>query len=92
MPPYTWIHLENVWWVLAGGLIFASAIVLARGSRHFTFTFRKRSDQALDEDVHTFADGVQEQNRPVPLFIWLVSLGYLVWAILYVVFSGNRGL
>jgi hypothetical protein len=92
MPPYSWIHLENVWWVLAGGLVFAAAIVLARASTTFTFTFRKRSDKELDDEVHTFADDVAEQNRPVPILIWLVFIGYFVWAALYVVFSGVRGL
>ncbi len=92
MPPYTWIHLENVWWMLAGGMIVTAAIVLARGSRHFSFTFKKRTDKEIDEDSHTFADDVQEQNRPVPVFIWLMFFGYFIWATLYVVFSGTRGL
>ena len=92
MPPYIWIHLENVWWMFAGGLIFAAAIVLARASATFTFSFRKRSDKELDEDTHDFADDVQEQNRPMPILIWLVFIGYFIWAALYVVFSGSRGL
>ena len=91
MPPYSWIHLENVWWMLAGGLLFAVAIILARASTTFTFSFRKRTDKELQEE-HEFADGIKEQNRPVPILIWLVFIGYFIWAALYVVFSGSRGL
>jgi hypothetical protein len=92
MPPYTWIHLESVFWVLAGGLLVASAIVLARGSRVWGFSFKKRSDEEIDKERHELAGVVSEDNRPVPLFIWLLIIGYLVWATAYVVFSGARGL
>ena len=92
MPPYIWIHLENVWWVLAGGFAFAAAIVLARGSTVFSFSLKKRTDREISEGGHTFPDNLKEQHNPAPLFIWLVSIGYLVWAVLYVVFSGTRGL
>jgi hypothetical protein len=92
MPPYTWIHLENVWWVLAGGLLFAAAIVLARASTTFSFSLKRRRDEAIEEEVHEFPGGVKEQNRPVPMLIWLMIIGYPVWAVLYVIFYGARGL
>jgi hypothetical protein len=78
--------------MLAGGLMVATAIILARASRHYSFTLRKRSEAELIEETHTFGDAVKEQNRPVPVFIWLVAIGYVIWAIGYVVFSGVRGL
>ena len=92
MPPYELIHIENVLWVLGGGTLFVVAIVLARYSTKFTWTLRRRSDDELDAETHEFGGGVTEQQRPVPLFIWLVALGYFAWAIGYVVFSGARGL
>lgn len=92
MPPYSWIHLENVYWVLAGGLIFAAAIVLARATTVFSFSFRKQTDTEIEESVHDFGGEVKEHNRPVPIFIWLVGIGYFIWAVLYVLFSGTRGL
>ncbi len=92
MPPYSWIHLENVYWVLAGGAIFAAAIVLARATLAYTFSFRKKTDAEIEKSAYDFGDGVKEYNRPVPIFIWLVGIGYFIWAALYVVFSGIRGL
>lgn len=92
MPPYNWIHLESVFWVLGVGLMSAVAIILARGSRALTFTFKKRSEQALRDETHDFGGVVSEQNRPVPVFIWFVGIGYFVWAIAYVVYSGTFGL
>lgn len=92
MPPYSWIHLESVFWVLAGGMIFASAIILARGSRVWGFSFKKRSEHQMEEEEYEFVDNLKEGHRPVPLFIWLVFIGYFIWATAYVVFSGIRGL
>ena len=92
MPPYSWIHLESVWWMFGGGLMVALAIILARASSHYSFTLKKRSEEDLKKETHTFGDAVEEQNRPVPVFIWLVAIGYIIWAISYVVFSGTRGL
>lgn len=91
MPPYSWIHLENVWWVLGGGLLFTAAIILARTSSQASFTFRKRSDEELEKERHEFAGAVAEHNRPVPIFIWLVAVGLVIWAVAYTVFSGTTG-
>jgi hypothetical protein len=92
MPPYSWIHLESLFWVLAGGLIVASAIILARASRVWSFSLKKRTDKEIEEETHEFAGILSEGNRPVPIFIWLVIVGYFIWATAYVVFSGIRGL
>jgi hypothetical protein len=78
--------------MLGGGLMVALAIILARASSHYSFTLKKRSEEELQQETHTFADTVEEQNRPVPVFIWLVAIGYVIWAISYIVFSGSRGL
>lgn len=92
MPPYEVMHIENLLWVFGAGLLFVVAITLARYSRHFTWTLRRRSEEELEAETHEFGGGVKEQNRPVPLFIWLVAIGYFAWAIGYVLFSGAVGL
>lgn len=92
MPPYEAIHLENLAWTFGVGLLVVIAIVLARGSRAFTFSFRKRSEVDLEADTHEFGGGVREQNRPLPVLIWLVIIGYFIWALGYTLFSGARGL
>ena len=91
MPPYSWIHLENLFWVLAGGMAVTAAVVLARGSRRWGFSFKKRTDEEVEE-IKEFPDGLKEGNRPVPIFIWLMFIGYIIWAMAYVVFLGTRGL
>jgi hypothetical protein len=92
MPPYSWLHLESVFWVLFGGLAFALAIILARASRYLSFTLKKRSEEELEQETHTFAGIIKEQNRPVPVFIWVMIVGYFIWAVGYVIFSGEMGL
>lgn len=92
MPPYETMHIENLIWVFGAGALFTLAIVLARTSRYFTWTFKRRSEEELEEETHEFGGGVREQNRPMPLFIWLMVVGYFIWATSYVVFSGAFGL
>ena len=92
MPPYTWIHFESALWLLLGGAFVALAVILARSSRRMSFTGKARSDEELDAETHEFGGGVKEQNRPVPLFIWLVVIGYFVWAVAYVLFTAAHGL
>ncbi len=92
MPPYSWLHMESVWWLLLGGLLFAAAIVLARSSASHSFSFRSRSDEDIKKEVHRFADEVEERNGPAPVFIWMVGLGMLIWAVAYTVHSGVHGL
>ncbi|MDJ0766348.1 MAG: hypothetical protein QNJ97_25455 [Myxococcota bacterium] len=92
MPPYDWIHLENTWWVFGGGFIITLAIILARSSAVMSFSMRKQTEEALENETHHFAGIVSEQNRPVPVFIWLVGIGFLAWAVGYTIFSGKHGL
>ncbi|RJO64534.1 MAG: hypothetical protein C4523_18130 [Myxococcales bacterium] len=92
MPPYGWLHFERVMFVLGVGLILAIGVILARLSRTASFTLTKRSEKDLEDERHEFGGGLQEYNKPMPLLIWLVFLGYFVWAAGYVIFSGAFGL
>lgn len=92
MPPYSWIHLERVFWLFGGGALIACAIILARASGYLSFSFAKKSDEELKRDEHDFAGLFKERNGPVPIFIWLLIVGYLAWAVGYVFFAGVGGL
>ncbi len=92
MPPYDWLHFENFLLMMGLGLALAAAILLARGSDLFSFSFRRQTEQQLEDTLHEFGGEVKEYNRPVPLLIWLVFVGYLVWATGYVIYCGWYGL
>lgn len=92
MPPYSWIHFESFLFMMGIGLALSFAILLARGSDLFTFSFRKQSEAQLEESLHEFGGEVKEYNKPTPLFIWLVFLGYFLWATAYVIYCGYYGL
>ena len=91
MPPYRAIDNEYVLLMLGVGLLVALAVILARGSRVFGVG-RRRTDEEHERDAHEFGGGVSETDRPVPLFIWLVFIGYFVWAAGYLVVAGPKGL
>jgi hypothetical protein len=88
MPPYHYLHLQHFFMVIGLGVVFAVAIVLARGSRIFHLG---RHDINEKRENHEFGGQVTEGRNPVPLFIWLVIAGYMVWAIGYVLYCAVVG-
>ncbi len=89
MPPYEAIQAGDLLFMWVIGLVLSIVVFLARGSRLLTFSFSRPAEEG--DDLHTFPGGVSETNRPVPIFIWLVFIGYFVWATAYVVFCGSNG-
>jgi len=62
-PPSQWFHLENVAWVLLGGLLISMGIILARASREWSFTTAKRSEEQLEAETHEFGGGLHHLLR-----------------------------
>ena len=92
MPPYDFLATQSLVFMCGVGLLVTLAIVLARSSGHLGLTGSRKSDEDLAKEAHEFAGGVSETNRPVPWLIWLVFVGYFLWAVGYVIFSGAVGL
>ena len=42
--------------------------------------------------MHEFGGEVKESDRPVPWLIWLLFVGYFIWAASYILFVGARGM
>lgn len=91
MPPYTWLAKQDVLFIFGIGLLLTVIVILARASRVWGFTTRKMTDEELANDVHLFPGGVSETQRPVPWLIWLVFVGYFLWATGYVMWNGVFG-
>jgi hypothetical protein len=83
------MQFDDFLFMAAVGLGLVVAVILARGSGYLS-PGRGRPEE--DEEVHEFGGGVREANRPVPWLIWLLFVGYFVWAAAYVLFIGARGL
>lgn len=91
MAPYSILATKQVIFFVGIGLLISLAIILARASRYWGFTTQQKSDEELAKDVHEFGGGVTETQRPVPWLIWLVFVGYFIWAISYVLWNGYFG-
>lgn len=91
MAPYWSIDLSYVFFALGIGLIISLLVCLARATPWLTFTFRRRTDRQIEDDFHEFGGGVTERNRPIPLLIWVVLVGYFLWAAGYVVLISSTG-
>ena len=88
MPPYSWLNHELVLMMFGIGIGISIAIMLARGILRWNFSLKKQSDEDIEKSLHEFPGGVKEYNRPMPLIIWLVFIGYFIWAAGYLIFSG----
>jgi|WetSurMetagenome_2_1015567.scaffolds.fasta_scaffold858510_2 hypothetical protein len=40
------------------------------------------------EVLHHFPDDLKEQKAPIPLALWLIIVGTVIWAFLYIFFTG----
>ena len=92
MPPYDLINMEQEILAIGIGLGITVLVILARGSRVFTWSFGKRSFEEGAEPIREFGGKVSEGDGPVPLSIWLVAAAVLVWSVAYILMSGAHGL
>jgi hypothetical protein len=69
------------------GLVLSILIYLA-----FTaYTDSRTRAGEKGEEEFTYPDGIRGRNFPIPVFIIFLFLGFVIWAILYVIFIGMRG-
>lgn len=92
MPPYDLINLKYVLFMLGLGVGLSFLVFLVRGARHYSFSLRKRTKKEIEETLHEFGGDVSELDSPVPLFIWLLIVGILIWSAGYIIYSGAYGL
>ena len=88
MPPYSWLNYELVVMMFGFGTGIAIVVMLARGILRWNFSLKKQSDKDIEDSVHEFPGGVKEYNRPMPLLIWLIFIGYFIWPAGSLIFSG----
>lgn len=90
MPPYESMQAQDVLFMITVGLGLVIAVALARGSRTLFLAIRKRD---LEEEARPteVAEGIREGHGPIPLFIWVLAIGYLAWAVGYIIYSGMYG-
>lgn len=63
-------------------------LTLALGYSHFK---GGDTEERQTKIVHVYPSGIEERNAPFPLFLTLVILGTVLWAIGYVVAHGIYG-
>ena len=90
MPPFEFLQREQLIFMLGIGVALTLVLLLARASRLCGWSLGRRG--AATAERHTFADGIEEENRPVPWLIWLACGAYIVWAVAYVLYNMNSSI
>lgn len=78
--------LDFQYLVLAIFLGFVSAVLIYLGFQSYSFS-RRRKEEGEEE----FPGGIRVQNHSIPPFLIFVVIGFIVWAIAYVILYGLRG-
>jgi hypothetical protein len=73
-------------YILVGGPLLLLLLWLAVLSRRLTVTTRRLSEQEYQDAVHDFGP-VREGHRPVPLFLVVLIVLFVAWAIGYTFYS-----
>ncbi len=81
--------LDYQHWLLAFCLGLILAILVYLGFSAYEDS-SSRSNKKTEEEF-TYPDGIRGKNFPTPAFIIFIYLGFIIWAILYVIFVGLRG-
>ena len=68
------------------GLVLAILVYLAFQSYGYS---KARADERSKEELD-YPDDLKGKNMPVPPFFLFLGLGFVVWAICYVIFIGIR--
>jgi hypothetical protein len=79
---FTLSQLQYLILALFGGVLLFILIALGYWSYRLSLT---RHDPKRDDRVMDFPDGLQETNRPVPLFMILLICFVLMWGVAYVI-------
>ncbi len=75
-------------WLLSVFLGLVLAILVYLGFTAYTDS-RARAGEKGEEEF-TYPDGIRGKNFPTPYLIIFLYLGFVIWAVLYVIFVGMR--
>ena len=89
MPPYSTMHWRYLIMLLLGGVFLTAMIWLAVKSKDWTFTFRRRSEEESEQDIHEFGE-VKEGHRPMPVFLVVLTVAFVVWALFYTLYTAEN--
>jgi len=75
-------------WLLSLFLGLVLAILVYLGFTAYSDSTSRAGEKG--EEEFTYPDGIRGKNFPTPYFIIFLYLGFVIWAILYVIFVGMR--
>jgi hypothetical protein len=78
--------LDFQYLVLAIFLGLIAVILIYLGFQSYSLSQKKKKE--VEEE---FPEGIRVQDHPVPPFIIFVVIGFILWAVVYVILYGLRG-
>lgn len=82
------LNFQHLMAVVFPTLLFMVVFFTGLGYVHFRTKNAERRKNAI---THVFADGIEDRDAPFPLFMVLVIVGVIIWAILYITLHGVLG-
>ncbi|NLI81323.1 MAG: hypothetical protein GX443_06495 [Deltaproteobacteria bacterium] len=85
---FTLMNIQHFVLYLFPAIVTVVLVALALGFTHFR---GKDSQTRMDKVIHTYPSDIRERNAPFPLFLILVIVGTVLWAVGYIVAHGIYG-
>ena len=79
--------LDFQYLILAIFLALVAVVLIYLGFQSYSFSRRKEEEEGEEE----FPGGIRVQNHSLPPFLIFVVIGFVIWAIVYVILYGLRG-
>jgi hypothetical protein len=82
------LNIQHFVLYLFPGLISVLLVAAALAFSHF---HGKGTDERKEKVIQRFPSELEERNAPFPLFLFLLILGTVIWAIGYILMCGLLG-
>jgi hypothetical protein len=82
------LNIQHFVVYLFSAIVTVLLLAAALGYTHFR---GEDSEERRTKIVHTYPSEIEERNAPFPLFLTLVILGTVLWAVGYIVAHGIYG-
>jgi len=79
--------LDFQYLILTIFLALVAVILIYLGFQSYSFS-RRREEEEREEE---FPGGIRVQNHSIPPFLIFVVIGFVIWAMVYVILYGLRG-
>ena len=79
------LGIQHFYMYLFPAIAFIALFILGLGFYHFS---RRDSAERESRIIERYPGGIEGRNAPIPIFLYLVLFGTIIWVVAYIVLIG----